>query len=136
MNEVTIKIHESNLDFFNDKLAELNEMFAKKHLPLISCSMTEEEMYHVDEWTKEKHPYILYIAHLTSDFNQTNLSGVDVEFCGVVSLVEGNENDKVYTFKNINYSHLLANCSCDKCHKKIGRNKYIVFSKTENVKNS
>lgn len=44
-------------------------------------------------------------------------------------MVEGNENDKVFTFKNINYSSLLANCSCDKCHKKIGRNKYLVFSK-------
>lgn len=134
MNEVTIKIHESNLDFFNDKLAELNEMFAKKHLPLISCSMTEEEMYSVDEWTKEKHPYILYTAHLTSEFEQTNLKGIDCNFEGVISLVDGNENDKIYTFENINYSSLLADCKCDECNKKIGRNKYIVFSKTENVK--
>lgn len=86
-------------------------------------------MYHVDEWTKEKTPYTLYIVTLSSDFNNTNLSGVDVEFCGVVSLIEKSENDKVYTFKNINYSSLLADCSCDKCHKKIGRNKYLVFSK-------
>lgn len=129
MENKIIKIHEDNLSIFNEKLKELNAKFAKKNLPLINCSMEKTERYHVDEWTKEKTPYTLYVATLSSDFNNTNLSGVDVEFCGVVSLVEGNENDKIFTFKNINYSNLLANCSCDKCHKKIGRNKYIVFSK-------
>ena len=129
MENIVINIHEENLAIFNEKLADLNAKFSKKNLPLINCSMEEKEMFHVDEWTKQKSPYTLYVATLSSDFNQTNLSGVDVEFCGVVSLVEGNENDKVYTFKNINYSSLLANCSCDKCHKKIGRNKYLVFSK-------
>ena len=129
MKNIVINIHEDNLTIFNEKLADLNEKFAKKNLPLINCSMEQKEMFHVDEWSKEKTPYTLYVATLSSDFNQTNLSGVDVEFEGVVSLVEGNENDKIFTFKNINYSSLLANCSCDKCHKKIGRNKYLVFSK-------
>lgn len=129
MENIVINIHEDNLAIFNEKLADLNSKFSKKGLPLINCSMEKTEMYHVDEWTKEKTPYTLYVATLSSDFNQTNLSGVDVEFEGVVSLIEKSENDKVYTFKNINYSSLLANCSCDKCHKKIGRNKYLVFSK-------
>ena len=129
MENKIIRIHKDNLSIFNEKLADLNKKFAKKGLPLINCSMEKTEMYHVDEWSKEKTPYTLYVATLSSDFNQTNLSGVDVEFEGVVSLVEGNENDKIFTFKNINYSSLLANCSCDKCHKKIGRNKYLVFSK-------
>ncbi len=129
MENIVIRIHEDNLPIFNEKLADLNKKFEKKNLPLINCSMEKTEMYHVDEWTKEKTPYTLYVATLSSDFNQTNLSGVDVEFCGVVNLVERNENDKIFTFKNINYSSLLANCSCDKCHKKIGRNKYLVFSK-------
>ena len=129
MENIVINIHEDNLAIFNEKLADLNKKFAKKGLPLINCSMEQKEMFHVDEWSKEKTPYTLYVATLSSDFNQTNLSGVDVEFEGVVSLVEGNENDKIFTFKNINYSSLIANCSCDKCHKKIGRNKYLVFSK-------
>ena len=129
MENIVIRIHKDNLTIFNEKLADLNSKFSKKGLPLINCSMEQKEMFHVDEWTKEKTPYTLYVATLSSDFNQTNLSGVDVEFEGVVSLVEGNENDKIFTFKNINYSSLLANCSCDKCHKKIGRNKYLVFSK-------
>ena len=129
MENIVIRIHEDNLSIFNEKLADLNSKFSKKGLPLINCSMEEKEMFHVDEWSKEKTPYTLYVATLSSDFNNTNLSGVDVEFEGVVSLVEGNENDKIFTFKNINYSSLLANCSCDKCHKKIGRNKYLVFSK-------
>ena len=129
MKNIVINIHEDNLTIFNEKLADLNSKFSKKGLPLINCSMEQKEMFHVDEWTKEKTPYTLYVATLSSDFNNTNLSGVDVEFEGVVSLVEGNENDKIFTFKNINYSSLLANCSCDKCYKKIGRNKYLVFSK-------
>ena len=129
MENIIINVHEDNLAIFNEKLADLNEKFAKKNLPLINCSMEKTEIYHVDEWTKEKTPYTLYVATLSSDFNQTNLSGVDVEFEGVVSLIEKSENDKIFTFKNINYSNLLANCSCDKCHKKIGRNKYLVFSK-------
>lgn len=129
MENIVINIHEDNLAIFNEKLADLNAKFTKKGLPLINCSMEQKEMYHVDEWTKEKTPYTMYVATLSSDFNNTNLSGVDVEFEGVVSLVDGSENDKIFTFKNINYSSLLANCSCDKCHKKIGRNKYLVFSK-------
>lgn len=129
MKNIVINIHEDNLSIFNEKLADLNAKFSKKGLPLINCSMEQKEMEHVDEWTKEKFSYTMYVATLSSDFNQTNLSGVDVEFEGVVSLIEKEESSKVYTFKNINYSSLLANCSCDKCHKKIGRNKYLVFSK-------
>ena len=129
MENIVIRIHEDNLAIFNEKLADLNAKFSKKGLPLINCSMEKTEMYHVDEWTKEKTSYTMYVATLSSDFNQTNLSGVDVEFEGVVSLIEKEESSKIYTFKNINYSSLLANCSCDKCHKKIGRNKYLVFSK-------
>lgn len=129
MENIVINIHEDNLAIFNEKLADLNAKFSKKGLPLINCSMEQKEMEHVDEWTKEKFSYTMYVATLSSDFNNTNLSGVDVEFEGVVSLIEKEESSKVYTFKNINYSSLLANCSCDKCHKKIGRNKYLVFSK-------
>ena len=129
MENIVIRIHEDNLATFNQKLADLNAKFGKKGLPLINCSMEKTEMYHVDEWTKQKFPYTLYVATLSSDFNQTNLSGVDVEFEGVVSLIEKSENDKIYTFKNINYSSLLENCKCDKCGKKISRNKYLVFSK-------
>lgn len=129
MENIVINIHEDNLSIFNEKLADLNKKFAKKGLPLINCSMEEKEMFHVDEFTKQKFPYTMYVATLSSDFNQTNLSGETVEFCGVVSLIEKSENDKVFTFKENNYSHLLANCKCDKCHKKIGRNKYLVFSK-------
>ena len=129
MENIVIRIHEDNLSIFNEKLKELNKKFAKKGLPLINCSMEKTEMYHVDEWTKQKFPYTLYVATLSSDFNQTNLSGVDVEFEGVVSLIEKEESSKIYTFKNINYSYLLENCKCDKCGKKISRNKYLVFSK-------
>ena len=129
MENIVINIHEDNLATFNQKLADLNAKFGKKGLPLINCSMEKTEMYHVDEWTKQKFPYTLYVATLSSDFNQTNLSGVDVEFEGVVSLIEQSENDKIYTFKNINYSSFLKNCKCDKCGKKISRNKYHVFSK-------
>lgn len=134
MENIIINVHEDNLSIFNEKLADLNAKFGKKNLPLINCSMEKTEMYSVDEYTHEKYPYTMYVATLSSNFNQTNLSGVDCTFEGVVSLIEKDEKSKVYTFKNINYSSLLADCSCDKCHKKIGRNKYLVFAKTEEVK--
>ena len=129
MENKVIKIHEDNLALFNEKLADLNKKFAKKGLPQISCSMEKTEAYTIDEYTNKKYSYFLYTATLSSDFNQTNLSGIDVEFEGIVSLIEKSENDKIYTFKNINYSHLLKNCKCDECGKKISRNKYLVFSK-------
>lgn len=142
MENIVIKIHEDNLAIFNEKLADLNAKFSKKNLPLISCSMTSEVieeqlsdaeisfMFHGEyhPWAEYKR-YTLYTATLSSDFNNTNLSGVDVEFEGVVSLVEKSENDKIFTFKNINYSNLLTDCKCDECGKKISRNKYLVFSK-------
>ena len=128
MENKVIKIHEDNLGTFNEKLADLNKKFAKKNLPLINCEMTSEivEENNVDGYTPS---YTLYTATLSSDFNQTNLKGVDCEFEGVVTLVEKAESDKIYTFKNINYSHLLKDCKCDECGKKISRNKYLVFSK-------
>ena len=88
MENIVINIHEDNLSIFNEKLKELNEKFTKKGLPLINCSMEQKVMEHVDEWTKEKFSYTMYVATLSSDFNNTNLSGVDVEFEGVVSLIE------------------------------------------------
>ena len=129
MENKIIQIHEDNLSIFNEKLADLNAKFSKKGLPLINCSMEQKEMEHVDEWTKEKFSYTMYVATLSSDFDKTNLSGVDCTFEGVVSLIEKEESSKVYTFKNINYSHLLKDCKCDECGKKISRNKYLVFSK-------
>ena len=50
MENIIINIH-------NEKLADLNEKFANKNLPFIKCSMEKTEMYHVDEWSKEKTPY-------------------------------------------------------------------------------
>ena len=142
MENIVINIHEDNLAIFNEKLADLNKKFAKKNLPLISCSMTseiiEEKLSDTEisfAFNGQYHPwaeyrrYTLYTATLSSDFNQTNLKGVDCEFEGVVTLVEKAESDKIYTFKNINYSHLLKDCKCDECGKKISRNKYLVFSK-------
>ena len=57
MENIVIRIHKDNLSIFNEKLKELNSKFSKKGLPLINCSMEQKEMFHVDEWTKEKTPY-------------------------------------------------------------------------------
>ena len=59
MKNIVIRIHEDNLSIFNEKLKELNSKFSKKGLPLINCSMEKTEMYHVDEWSKEKTPYTM-----------------------------------------------------------------------------
>ena len=120
--EKTIIIHESNLNAYAEKLAELNAKFSKKNLPLIVSTCTKEP----SENDKEK----TYEFTLTSEFNQTNLKGIDVKYEGVVSLVEQNESDRVYSFESPVITRILSNgCKCDECGKKIARNKYIVFSK-------
>ena len=115
MENIVINIHEDNLSIFNEKLKELNRKFAKKGLPLINCSMEQKEMEHVDEWTKEKFSYTMYVATLSSDFNNTNLSGIDVEFEGVVSLIEKEESSK-------------KNNKNNKKNKKLLDGKYVTFT--------
>lgn len=121
--EKTIIIHESNLNAYAEKLAELNAKFSKKNLPLIVSTCTKEPLGNDKEKT--------YEFTLTSEFNQTNLEGIDVKYEGIVSLVEQNENDCVYSFESPVITRILSSgCKCDECGKKIARNKYIVFSKT------
>ena len=116
-----IKIHESNMVLFNQRVAELNQKFQKKGLPEIKTRIIKEPNHE----TKDE----IYEVELSSDFNQTNLKGIEVNFEGVVSLVDLNENDKVFSFRNEKISSFLPECSCDECKKKIKRGKYIVFSK-------
>lgn len=121
MENKEIKIHESNMILFNQRVAELNQKFQKKELPEIKTRIIKEpSIENGDE---------IYEVELSSDFDQTNLKGIEVNFEGVVSLIDLNENDKIFTFKNENISKLLPECSCDECKKKIKRGKYIVFSK-------
>lgn len=116
-----IKIHESNMVLFNQRVAELNQKFQKKGLPEIKTRIIKEPNHE----TKDE----IYEVELSSDFDQTNLKGIEVNFEGVVSLVDLNENDKIFSFRNEKISSFLPECSCDECKKKIKRGKYIVFSK-------
>ena len=123
MKKFTIRVHYSNLELFRNRISEINEKFSKKNLPLVSWEILIDDV--------EDHVYTIIAK---SEFEQNNLSGVDVKFEGVVSLIDCNENDKIYTFDNPLITRLVsADCRCDKCQKKIGRTKYIVFSKTDNV---
>ena len=123
MKKFTIRVHYSNLELFRNRISEINEKFSKKNLPLVTWEILIDDV--------EKHIYTIIAK---SEFEQNNLSGVDVKFEGVVSLIDCNENDKIYTFDNPLITRLVsADCRCDKCQKKIGRAKYIVFSKTDNV---
>lgn len=123
MKKFTIRVHYSNLELFRNRISEINEKFSKKNLPLVSWEILIDDV--------EDHVYTIIAK---SEFEQNNLSGVDVKFEGVVSLIDCNENDKIYTFDNPLITRLVsADCRCDKCQKKIGRAKYIVFSKTDNV---
>lgn len=123
MKKFTIRVHYSNLELFRNRISEINEKFSKKNLPLVTWEILIDDV--------EKHIYTIIAK---SEFEQNNLSGVDVKFEGVVSLIDCNENDKIYTFDNPLITRLVStDCRCDKCQKKIGRAKYIVFSKTDNV---
>lgn len=121
MENKEIKIHESNMILFNQRVTELNQKFQKKGLPEIKTRIIKEpSIENGDE---------IYEVELSSDFDQTNLKGIEVNFEGVVSLVDLNENDKIFSFRNEKISSFLPECSCDECKKKIKRGKYIVFSK-------
>ena len=121
MENKVIKIHESNLSLFTERFSELKMKFQKKGLPEINAKILKApSAENKDE---------VYEIELSSDFDQTNLKGIEVNFEGVVSLIDLNENDKIFTFKNEKISKFLPECSCDECKKKIKRGKYIVFSK-------
>lgn len=123
MKKFTVRVHYSNLELFRNRISEINEKFSKKNLPLVTWAILIDDV--------EDHIYTIIAK---SEFEQNNLSGVDVKFEGVVSLIDCNENDKIYTFDNPLITRLVsADCRCDKCQKKIGRAKYIVFSKTDEV---
>ena len=123
MKKFTVRVHYSNLELFRTRVAEINEKFSKKNLPLVTWAILVDNV--------EEHVYTIIAK---SEFEQSNLSGIDVKFEGVVSLIDCSENDKVYTFDNPLITRLVsADCKCDKCQKKIGRAKYIVFSKTDDV---
>lgn len=121
MKEFVVAVHESNWNLFILRFEEINKKFAKKKLPLISYEITDES----DS---------VKTVTIKSTFNQSNIKGINVNFEGVVSLIDMDENSKVFTFSNPLIPTFLKSCSCDECHKKIGRSKYLVFSKTDDVK--
>ena len=138
MENKIVRVHSSKLDTFNTELKVLNNKFAKKNLPVVNAELLKE--YDLEEYEVVQVPYppfaeeIKVINHyfdieLSSEFNQKNISGVDVQFEGVVDLIEKNENAKVFKLTDTNLFKYLDNCQCDECKKSIGRNKYIVFSK-------
>ena len=119
-------------------MEDMNKRLAKRNLPLINTRLIEEYDYK----TKEQIPvpyepfavqidvvYHYFVYELSSEFDQKNIAGVDVQFEGVVDLIEKDENAKVFKLADNNLFKYLDNCSCDACKKTIGRNKYIVFSK-------
>ncbi len=139
MENKVIRVVEQNHSTFVAKLADMNRRLSKKNLPLINAELIEE--YDID--TVESTPvpyepfaidvpvcYHYYTYELSSEFDQKNIAGVDVQFEGVVDLIDQNENAKVFKLADSNLFKYLDNCQCDECHKSIGRNKYIVFSKS------
>jgi hypothetical protein len=139
MENKVIRVVGQNHSTFVSKLADMNRRLSKKNLPLINAELIEE--YDID--TVESTPvpyepfaidvpvrYHYFTYELSSEFDQKNIAGVDVQFEGVVDLIDKNENAKVFKLADSNLFKYLDNCQCDECHKSIGRNKYIVFSKS------
>lgn len=138
MENKVIRVVGQNHQTFISKLDDMNRRLARKNLPLINAKLLEE----YDCKTKEQVPvpyepfavqidvtYHYYVYELSSEFDQKNIAGVDVQFEGVIDLIDKNENAKVFKLADSNLFKYLSNCECDECHKVIGRNKYIVFSK-------
>ena len=139
MENKVIKVVGQNHQTFVSKLADMNRRLSKRNLPLINAKLLEE----YDCKTKEQVPvpyepfaiqidvtYHYYVYELSSEFDQNNIAGVNVQFEGVIDLIDQNENAKVFKLADSNLFKYLDNCQCDECHKSIGRNKYIVFSKS------
>lgn len=102
MKKFTVRVHYSNLELFRNRISEINEKFSKKNLPLVSWEILIDDA--------EDHVYTIIAK---SEFEQNNLSGVDVKFEGVVSLIDCNKNDKIYTFDNPLITRLVsADCRC------------------------
>lgn len=139
MENKVIRVVSQNHSTFVSKLADMNRRLSKKNLPLINAKLLEE--YDIDTFEVVPVPYEpfainvpicyhYYTYELSSEFDQKNIAGVDVQFEGVVDLIDKNENAKVFKLADSNLFKYLNNCECDECHKSIGRNKYIVFSKS------
>lgn len=139
MENKVIKVVSQNHQTFLSKISDMNRRLAKKNLPIINAELLKE----YDCKTKEQIPvpyepfaieidviYHYFEYELSSEFDQKNIAGVDVQFEGVVDLIEKDENAKVFKLADTNLFKYLNNCECDECHKSIGRNKYIVFSKS------
>lgn len=139
MENKVIKVVGQNHQTFVSKLADMNRRLSKRNLPLINAKLLEE----YDCKTREQVPvpyepfaiqidvtYHYYVYELSSEFDQNNIAGVDIQFEGVIDLIDQNENAKVFKLADSNLFKYLDNCQCDECHKSIGRNKYIVFSKS------
>lgn len=140
MENKVITVHSANLNLFNERLEEINKKFAKKNYPLIKAECIKEpEMIKV-EVTLPNSIEVREISdntyqfNLTSEFNEKNVAGVDVKFEGIVDFVDGDENSKVFKVDNPEIFKFLDKCECDECHKAIGRNKYIIFSKASEIK--
>ena len=139
MENKVIRVVRQNHQTFLSKMEDMNKRLAKRNLPLINAKLLEE----YDVKTKEQIPvpyepfaiqidvvYHYFVYELSSEFDQKNIAGIDVQFEGVIDLVEKDENAKVFKLADTNLFKYLNNCQCDECHKSIGRNKYIVFSKS------
>ena len=139
MEKKIIRVVAQNHQTFLSKINDANKRLARKNLPIINYTLLEEyDCETVEVVPVPYEPFAINVPtsyhyfsyELSSEFDQKNIAGVDVQFEGVIDLIDKNENSKVFKLANNNLFQYLNNCSCDECHKAIGRNKYIVFSKT------
>ena len=123
--ETVINLHKSNINLFLERLNELNNKLTKKNQPKVEYFVSGFNYIDTDAFGNVP---VLEIT-LTTEMKTTNIKGIDVHFEGVIDLINQEENSKVFHLDNPEIQKHLTDCECDECHKKIGRNKYIVFSK-------
>ena len=123
--DTTIRLCKENIDLFLERLDNLNNKLEKKNQPKVEYFVSG---FDVIDWENVGNVPVLEIT-LRSTMTTSNIKGIDVKFEGVVDLINQEENSRVFHVENPNIRNLLPECECDECHKRIGRNKYLVFSK-------
>lgn len=126
METKIIKVVGQNHSTFVSKLADMNKRLARRNLPVINAKLIEE----YDARVREMQPvpyepfaievencYHYYVYELSSEFDQKNIAGIDVQFEGVIDLIDKNENSKVYKLADTNLFKYLNNCECNECRK-------------------
>lgn len=142
MENKVIRVVSYNHQTFLSKVEDMNKRLAKRNLPLINAKLLEE----YDVKTKEQVPvpyepfaiqidvvYHYFFYELSSEFDQKNIAGVDVQFEGVVDLVEKDENAKIFKLADSNLFKYLKVASVMSARNQSHATSILFFQRLESL---